>query len=48
MKIKEALRKMGEKSANMPIEPFSYPRMFFEPKPPARIQAAIDKANKEK
>jgi len=43
MKIKEALRKIGEKNAYRTIDPRSYPRFAFQPKPPAKIQKLINK-----
>ena len=46
MKLKEALKKFGEKNAELQIDPRTQFRMFFEPKPPAKIQAKMDQANK--
>jgi len=43
MKIKELLRKYGEKKAVQTIDPRSYPRVTYQPKPPAKIQALISK-----
>jgi len=43
MNIKETLRKLGEKSAVKTIEPRCFPRVIFQPKPPAKIQELIDK-----
>ena len=43
MKIKEVLRNMGEKSATNSIDPRSWPRIVFQPTPPAKIKAQISK-----
>jgi len=43
MKIKDLLRKIGEKSAVRSVEPNCYPRPIHQPKPPAKIQELIIK-----
>jgi len=42
-KIKEALRKVGEKNAVKSITPSSFPFTVYQPKPPAKIQRQINK-----
>jgi len=44
--IKKAFKKLGEQSAYAQVNASSPPRVFYEPKPPAKIQAKIDKVNK--
>jgi len=46
MKIKEVLKKFGVKNAEAQIDPRSAPRVFYQPKPPAKIQEKMDQANK--
>jgi hypothetical protein len=46
MKIKEALKKFGMKSAEAQIDPRTAPRTLYEPKPPAKILEKMEKANK--
>ena len=46
MKIKKVLKNFGEKNAYAQVDKNSAGRMFFEPKPPAKIQKKMDKANK--
>ena len=47
MKIKKALKKFGEKNAEAQVDPRTAYRLFYEPKPPAKIQEKMDRANKE-
>ena len=44
-KIKEMLRDFGEKSAVRTVDPRTFPRISYQPKPPAKIQALIKKEN---
>ncbi|MCL2857077.1 MAG: hypothetical protein FWE19_05040 [Oscillospiraceae bacterium] len=44
MKIKEVLKKFGEKVAVAQIDPRSPPRWAYEPKPPAKILEKMTKA----
>lgn len=43
IKIKDILVKHGEKKAYQSIAPRSFPLVVFQPKPPAKIQALINK-----
>ena len=47
MKIKEALKKFGVKNAETQIDPRTGLRLIYEPKPPTKIQAKMDQANKD-
>ena len=44
MKIKDVLRSFGEKKAVQSIAPRCFPNIIFQPKPPAKIKALINKA----
>ena len=46
MKIKEALKKFGMKNAENQIDPRTAPRVFYEPKPPAKILEKMKQASK--
>lgn len=46
MRVKEALRKFGVKSAETQVDRRSVPRGLYEPKPPAKIQAKMEQVNK--
>jgi len=46
MTIKDVLRKVGEKNAVQSIEPRCWPLVIFQPKPPKKIQALINKPDK--
>jgi hypothetical protein len=45
MKIKEMLKKFGVKNAEEQVDARSTPRVFFQPKPPAKIQEKMRKAS---
>ena len=44
LKIKERLKRFGEKNAETAIDPRTHPRVLFQPKPPAKIQEKIEQA----
>jgi len=46
MSVKDILRKLGEKSAVTSVDARSRPTLVFQPKPPAKIQAMINKTDK--
>jgi len=45
VKLKEVLKKFGEKNAEVAIDPRSVPRWHYEPKPPAKLQEKIEQAS---
>ena len=44
MKVRETLKKFGEKQAYAQIEPRCHLRIFYEQKPPAKIQEKMNQS----